>query len=70
MKTSKIEQVNSDSRKKTNRVLAEVRSKRPTQVVVWYAVAGDETGVIISEGTDRVKAVGALAVSAIDVWNA
>lgn len=69
LKTAKLEQVNSDGCKKTNRLLAQVRSLKPTQVVVWYAIDSSETGVLISEGTDRVKAVGALTASAMDVWN-
>lgn len=68
MKSAKLRKIDAGSRKTTNRVLAEARSMKPTQVVVWYAVAGEETGVLISEGTDRVKATGALTAAAIDVW--
>lgn len=68
MKTAKLEQISTNSRKKVNRVLADVRAKKATQVVVWYVIDSTETGVIISEGTDRVKAVGALTSAAIETW--
>ena len=69
MKTAKVQEISSDGRQKTNCLLAKVRALKPTQVVVWYAVDSTETGVLISEGTDRVKAVGALNAAAMDVWN-
>ena len=69
MKSPKLQVVETSSRKIVNRLLADVRSKKATQVVVWYAVGGDETGVLISDGTDRVKAVGGLTSAAMDVWN-
>ena len=69
MKPKSLYQVSTNSRKSVNRVLADVRGKKATQVVVWYAVAGKETGVVISEGTDRVKAIGGLTAAAMDVWS-
>ena len=65
----KLSKVNGSGRRSANRTLAEARSLKPTQVVVWYAVGSEETGVLISEGTDRVKAVGALTAAAMDMWN-
>jgi hypothetical protein len=69
MKTAKLTEIDAGSRKKVNRILADVRSMKATQVVLWYAVGGEETGVLISDGTDRVKAVGGLNSAAYDVWN-
>jgi len=69
VKSVKLQEVTINSRKSSNRVLAQARSLKPTQVVVWYAIDSSTTGVLISEGTDRVKAVGALTASAMDVWN-
>lgn len=69
MKTAKLSRVDARSREKVNRVLAEARALKPTQVVVWYGGADGQTGVLISEGTDRVKAIGGLTVAAYDVWN-
>jgi len=51
-------------------LLAEIRARKPTEVVIWYNIAGEECGVRTSKLTDRTKTVGALAVAAIDVWDA
>lgn len=67
---AKLSVLENTRRKAVNSVLAEVRAKQPTQVVIWYSCPGfpGETGVEISEGTERVKAVGALTAMAHDVW--
>lgn len=65
----KLVHTHEQSRQRVNRVLADVRKERPSQVVVWYATADGVTGVRISEGTERIKTVGALNVMAYDVWN-
>ena len=56
--------------RRVNQRLAEVRSLKPTEIVIWYNVAGKECGIISTAGTDRTKTVGALHAAAMDVWNA
>ncbi len=65
----KLAHTSKESRTNSNRTLARVRALKPTQVVVWYTDETGQTGVAISEGTERVKAVGALTAAAYDVWN-
>ncbi len=55
--------------KRANDRLAEVQSLRPTEVVIWYSIAGKECGVISTAVTDRTKIVGALQAAAMDIWN-
>ena len=69
MTEPKVASVSSSSRAKANRTLAEVRKLKPTQVVVWYQSEDGQTGVALSEGTERTKAVGGLSAAAMDVWN-
>ena len=71
MKTAKLEDVNANgiATKKVNQRLAEVRSFKPTEVVIWYSIAGKECGVISTAVTDRTKAIGALTAAAMDIWN-
>lgn len=57
------------SQKNVQRALAQARSLRPSEVVIWYESPEQGTGVIISEGTTRVKAVGGLIAAAMDTWN-
>ena len=52
------------------RTLEIVANYEPTQVVIWYSSPEKGTGVEISEGTERVKTVGALQCMAFDIWNA
>lgn len=58
-----------NSRKAVHKVLAHVRRMKPTQVVVWYSSPTEGTGVAISDGTERVKTMGALQAMIQDVWN-
>ena len=71
MKAAKLEELNANgvSTKRVNQRLAEVRSLKPTEVVIWYSIAGKECGVISTAVTDRTKTVGALTAAAMDVWN-
>lgn len=59
----------STATRRVNQRLAEVRSFKPTEVVIWYSIAGKECGVISTAVTDRTKTVGALQAAAMDVWN-
>lgn len=51
------------------RLLAEVRSLRPSQVVVWYSIPGGDCGVVSTKLTSRTTTVGALNSAALEVWN-
>lgn len=66
----KVESVQSRVRQKVGELLDEVKKQQPTEVVVWYNVPGEGVNVVISEGTSRTKAVGALMASAFEVWEA
>ena len=70
MKTN-IKQVDANgiANRRVNQRLAEVRSFKPTEIVIWYNIAGKECGVISTAVTDRTKTVGALTAAAMDVWN-
>ena len=71
MKTAKLEQIDpqGNCNKRVNRILAEIRALKPTEVVIWYSNAGENCGVRTSDLTDRTKVAGALTVAAMDVWN-
>jgi hypothetical protein len=66
----KLIHTDSISRKNVNKCLAKVRSLKPNEVVIWYSCSGQKTGVSVSEGVERVKAVGALTIAAKEVWDA
>lgn len=69
MSTPKLAHTAKQSRLKCNRVLASVRAKKPTQVVIWYATESGHVGVEISEGTERTKVIGALTIAAQELWS-
>ena len=71
MKTAKIEELNSNgiATKGVNKKLAEIRLLKPTEVVIWYSIAGKTCGVRSTVITDRTKTVGALTAAAMDIWN-
>jgi hypothetical protein len=68
-KSLRVAHTSSQSRQHTNRALAVARKAKPIQCVIWYQDENGMTDVLISEGTSRVKAVGALTASAYEVWN-
>lgn len=70
MSKPKLAHTNAGSIKRSSDILDEAKAKQPTQVVVWYEVAGGETGVLFSGGPSRVKTVGALHCAAYNVWEA
>lgn len=67
MATPKLIHKRETNARNARRKLAEVRAISPTSVVIWYEKEG-ETGVLISEGTERIRTLGALAAMAIDTW--
>lgn len=58
------------SQESVRKTLEAVANYEPTQVVVWWTSPDEGTGVEVSEGTERVKVVGALNAMAYELWNA
>jgi hypothetical protein len=58
------------SQEAVRKTLEIVANYEPSQVVIWYQSPEHGTGVEISEGTERVKTVGALHVAAQELWDA
>lgn len=67
---SKLNKINQNRRREANRTLARCRTRGATQVVVWWLDEDGVTGVEISDGVDRVKAIGAIEVAKQEVWDA
>lgn len=66
----KVASVSETAVQSSENILDLVKAERPLQVVVWYASEDGQTGVMISNGTDRTKAIGALNAAAYEMWNA
>lgn len=66
----RIAHTSEGARRSANRILASARARKPLQAVVWLSCEDGTTEVMISNGTDRTKAVGALTVAAYEMWNA